>query len=288
MNPSYIAERARYLKLAAISISEGMRSGGFRSCFRGQGIEFDGVREYERDDDIRSIDWNVTARNGKPYVKMYREEKELTVFLVVDVSLSMDTGSLLVSRREKALETAALLAFAAEQNASPVGSVVFDGASGKVFKPRAGKDQVLTILRSLERSALPVAGSSLGNALAGAARVLRSRSLVIIISDFRTTGYEKALGILSRRHDVMALRITSPLDAELPVAGYLPFADPETGERASFPTGSASFREHWAQENRESVSRWEHICLRRGVSPLLLSTEDDAVMVLSRFFSEQP
>ncbi len=285
MNASFIADRARYLKLAAISISEGMRTGGFRSYFRGQGMEFDGVREYERGDDIRSIDWNVTARSGKPFVKMYHEERELTVFLVVDNSLSMDTGPGSVTRREKALETAALLAFAAEQNASPVGSVMYDGISGKVFKPRLGKDQVLTILSSLEHGSDPVRGSVLGSALAGASRVLRSRSLVVIISDFRTSGYEKALGILSRRHDVLAVRITSPMDDELPKAGYIPFFDPETGVSASFPTGSAAFRESWARENRESVSRWEHICLRRGVSPLLLSTEDDAVRVLSRFFS---
>jgi len=264
-----------------------MRTGGFRSCFRGQGMEFDGVREYERGDDIRSIDWNVTARSGKPFVKMYREERELTVFLVVDNSLSMGTGPGSVSRREKALETAALIAFAAEQNASPVGSVMYDGISGKVFKPRSGKDQVLTILSSLEHGSDPVRGSVLGSALAGASRVLRSRSLVVIISDFRTAGYEKALGILSRRHDVLAVRITSPMDAELPRAGYIPFFDPETGVTASLPTGSAAFRETWAREHRESVSRWEHVCLRRGVSPLLLSTEDDAVRVLSRFFSER-
>jgi len=264
-----------------------MRTGGFRSCFRGQGMEFDGVREYERGDDIRSIDWNVTARSGKPFVKMYREERELTVLLVVDNSLSMDTGPGSVSRREKTLETAALLAFAAEQNASPVGSVMFDGISGKVFKPRSGKDQVLTILSSLEHGTQPVRGSVLGSALAGASRVLRSRSLVVVISDFRAAGYEKALGILARRHDVLAVRITSPVDNELPKAGFLPFFDPETGVTASFPTGSTAFRESWARENRESVSRWEHICLRRGVSPLLLSTEDDAVRVLSQFFSER-
>jgi len=288
MNTSYIADRARYLKLAAISISEGMRTGGFRSCFRGHGMEFDAVREYERGDDIRSIDWNVTARSGRAFVKMFREERELTVFLVVDQSLSMDTGPGAVSRREKALETAALIAFASELNASPVGAVSFDGSSGTVFKPRASRDQVLTVLSSLDgfrRSRSPVSGSALGNALAGAARVLRSRSLVVILSDFRTTGYEKPLGILARRHDVLAIRITSPVDAELPRAGYVPFFDPETGRRDAFPTGSPAFREQWERENRESVQRFEHIALRRGVYPLTLSTEDDSVRVLSRFFS---
>lgn len=287
MNTSYIADRARYLKLAAISVSEGMRTGGFRSCFRGQGIEFDGVREYERGDDIRSIDWNVTARSGKAFVKMYREERELTVFLVVDNSLSMDTAPGSVSRREKGLESAALIAFAAEQNASPVGLVMFDAGIGKLFKPRSGRDQVLSILTSLDHRGSPGPGSALANALAGASRVLRSRSLVVVISDFRVSGYEKALGILARRHDVLAVRVVTPADAELPKAGYIPFVDPETGLRASFPTGQAAFREHWARENRESILRWEHVCARRGVSSLVLSTEDDAVRLLSRFFSDR-
>ena len=289
MNMRYIAERARYLRIAAFSISEGMRTGGFRSCFRGQGMEFDGVREYEQGDDIRSIDWNVTARSGKTFVKLYREERELTVFLVMDNSLSMNTGSGTVSRHEKALEVAALIAFAAEQNASPVGSVVFDGHAGNVFRPRASGDQVLTVLSSFDHipgTAVDAAsGSALGGALAGAARVLRSRSLVVIISDFRVTGYEKALGILCRRHDVLAIRITSPIDSSLPAAGYIPFVDPETGIRNSFPTDSASFQTQWARENRESIERWGHICLRRGASPLPVSTEDDAVEILSRFFS---
>jgi len=285
MQSSYIAERARYLKLAALSVSEGMRSGSFRSCFRGQGMDFDGVREYERGDDIRSIDRNVTARSGRAFVKLYREERELTVFLVVDLSLSMDTGAGTATRREKALECAALIAFAAEQNAHPVGAVAFDGVSGTVFRPRSGRDQVLSILTSLDHGKRGSPGSVLSGALAGASRVLRSRSLVVIVSDFRTTGYEKALGILARRHDVLAVRITSPVDFELPDAGFVPFVDPETGVHASFATGSAGFREQWDREGRESIDRWRHACARRGVSPLVLSTEDDAARVLSLFFS---
>jgi hypothetical protein len=157
-----------------------------------------------------------------------------------------------------------------------------------VFKPRSSRDQVLTILSSLENHAkrrTRVPGSVLGNALAGAARVLRSRSLVVIVSDFRTTGYEKSLGILARRHDVLAIRITSPSDDALPRAGYVPFYDPESGRRDSFPTSSSAFAEQWERESRESEHRFEHLSLRRGAYPLILSTEDDSVRVLSRFFS---
>jgi len=285
MRTAYIAERSRYLKLAALTVSEGLVSGAFRSRFRGQGIEFDSVREYERGDDIRSIDWNVTARSGRAQVKLYREERDLTVFLVVDRSLSMDAGPGSLSRYEKALESAALIAFAAEHAACPVGAVSFAGAVGKVFKPRAAKDQVLMILSSLDRPERTPPGSSLGSAIAGASRALRSRSLVVIISDFRAAGYEKTLGILARRHDVLAVRVVSPLDEAIPSCGFVPFVDPETGARAAFPTGLASFGEQWTREYRDSVRDWESTCLRRGVAPLLLSTDDDAVRVLSRFFS---
>jgi uncharacterized protein (DUF58 family) len=282
---SYIASRARALKLAALTVSEGMQSGSFRSRFRGQGMDFDGVREYERGDDVRSIDRNVTARSGKPFVKLYREERDLTVFLVVDLSLSMEAGPGSVTRREKALEIAALVAFAAEYCSSPVGAVAFDGATGAAFRPRQGRDSVLSILSSLDARKAAGPGTALGSAIAGASRVLRSRSLVVVVSDFRVTGYEKALGILARRHDTLAVRIVSPVDAILPDAGFVPFVDPETGLRASFATGQAAFRDRWEREAEESVERWRHVCVRRGVSTLVVSTEDDAAKSLSLFFS---
>jgi len=144
---------------------------------------------------------------------------------------------------------------------------------------------VLSILKTLEHAEKPSPGSVLGNAISGASRLLRSRSLVIVISDFRAAGYEKPLGILARRHDVLAVRITSPIDFELPRAGYIPFRDPETGCSASFPTSSTAFRICWEQEARESVSRWETLCLRRGVSPLILSATEDPVRAFSAFFS---
>ena len=173
-------------KIASLSLSEGMRSGGFRSCFRGQGMEFDAVRAYERGDDIRSIDWNVTARSAHPYVKMFREERELTVFLIFDVSLSMDTNGGTATKRAKAMEAAALLAFAAGHNASPVGAVTFDRQLISVYKPSTSRDQILSILVSLEHDRASGPGSALSGALAGSARLLRSRSLVVVLSDYRT------------------------------------------------------------------------------------------------------
>ncbi len=279
-----IAERARYLKLAAFTLSEGLRSGTFRSAFRGQGLEFDGVREYERGDDIRSIDWNVTARNAKPFVKLYHEERELTVFLVIDTSLSLDVGAQSATVRDRVLETAALLSFAAGHASCPLGAVLFDGELSRVFKPRSGQDQIMSILGALEHHISIVRGSALSAALAGTGRLLRSRALVCVISDFRIDGYEDALGLIARKHDVLAVRINTPLDAALPAAGFLSFLDPESGERLACPTSSVAFQKAWEQENRESVSRWEHVCLRRGVHPFRMETTEDPAAALQRFF----
>lgn len=285
METRYIAERARYLRLASLSVSEGLRFGGFRSAFRGQGMEFDSVREYQRGDDIRSIDRNVTARTGTPHVKLYREERELTVFLVVDLSLSMSCPEASGSKRQTALDVAGLLAFACEHDASPLGSVVFDAKTGRVFRPRTGADHVLSVLASLENHQTTEGGSALSAALSGACRILRNKSLVVVISDFRATDYDKPLGLLARRHDVIACRIVSPFDGLLPSAGVLPFRDSESNLIVELPTSSSSFRAEWTRSQEERLSRWEQTCKRRGAFPLVLSTSGDPLRSLCAFFS---
>lgn len=285
MNVPSIAERSRHLKLAADRLSEGMRSGSFRSAFRGQGMEFDGVREYERGDDVRSIDRNVTARSGKPFVRIYREEREFTVFLVVDDSVSMRDGAKAHHKRDKALEAAALLAFAAVRIACPVGSVVFDSGLGKSFPPRAGMSHALALLSDIEGRSSRHGGTALTGALAGAARTLRGRALVFVISDFRCAGYESALAVLARKHDVAALRIVTPLDAALPEAGFVPFRDSESGLLVSLPTSSPAFRARWERDGRESIELWGKVCLRRGARPFTLNTGVDTAVELGRFFS---
>ncbi len=287
MTVTGIAERARYLKLAALALSSGLRSGPFRSVFRGQGVEFDSVREYERGDDIRSIDWNVTARIGKPYVKLYREERELTILLVVDLSLSTAVSWQGNSVRSRIAETAALISFAALHLNSPVGAVLFGGRCGRLWKPRNGQEQVLSLLGAIERYDSRDRGTALEGALAGAGALLRRRSLICVISDFRVAGYEQNLSLLARTHDVIAVRINSPLDYQLPAAGYLAFRDPETRYSLRCHTSNPSFRRAWEQEYHDSLKQWEQICLRRGVHPVQMRTLDDPASVLQSFFARK-
>jgi uncharacterized protein (DUF58 family) len=288
MQTESIARRARFLRLSAMNISSQMRSGSFRSLFRGHGMEFAGVREYLQGDDVRAIDWNVTSRMGKPFVKLFNEEREISVFLIVDRSLSMTVGSGKRSRLSQASETAALLAFAAEQHSGSLGAALFHGELECILPPAQGRSQVMTVIRKLDSSVQglnSVHGSALSSALAGAGRILRSRSLVAVISDFRVSGYEQQLALLARKHDVLAIRITDPLDTEFPAAGYIPFYDPETGLHRSLPTSSPSFRREWETRGREHLSRWYDHCIRRGAHPLEISTESDPASILGHFFA---
>jgi uncharacterized protein (DUF58 family) len=286
------------LPLIASSLAEDLLAGDFRSVFKGQGMEFDEVRHYERGDDVRSIDWNASARFNAPFVKLYREERELTVLIVLDTSASMFTGgfgggpepglSPLPSRYEQGLLAAALIAFSAERTGQRLGALFFDRDIGRVFPPRKGRRHTMAIiggaLRFLGSSGDGGRGSNLGAALSGAGRLLKRRSLVVVVSDFFSLNWERELGDLARRHDVIALRIRDPLDGEMPGLGLIPMEDPETGVRFHAPTAFPSFRAEWARWHEERALLWEQLCRRAGAAHLEISTGDDAAQRLFRFF----
>lgn len=284
-----LSRRAGFLRIVSRTIAEGMKAGSFRSLYRGQGIEFSGVRDYIRGDDIRAIDWNVTARMGRAYVKLFEEERELSVFIVFDCSLSLFEGSRQHTKIETATECAALLTFAAEQNSCPIGCVFFDGAIRFSAGPKSGADRTMVIIKKLDEIAVSKSakGSLLGDALVGAHTLLRKRSLVFVISDFRTTGYEVPLARLAHKHDCVAIRITSPSDTTLPSVGTVPFIDSESDFHAVLPTNSKSFKKEWRQAEQKRAAKWNEICERRGVFPLELSTEEDAAAKLVSFFERK-
>ncbi len=285
-NKESLASRAAQLHIYARGLAEGFKSGTFRSIYRGQGIEFSGVREYQRGDDVRSIDWNVTARMGKAFVKLFEEESDTTVFFVIDRSLSMYTGSKNRTRLQAASEAAALLAFAAEQNSYPVGAVLFSDAIEHSAAPVSGRDRTMLLLSWLDSSAGDIhKGSALTNALRGTAQLLKKRSVVFIFSDFRTTGFESELGALATKHDVVAIRMTDKSDSDLPETGSIPFSDTESDVRMVLPTNLSAFRRIWREDNQKRSERFMSMCLRHGVTPASLSTTEDPVTMLSRLFA---
>lgn len=289
-NNESLIKKALYLRLMAEDIADGMKSGNFRSLYRGQGIEFAGVRDYIRGDDIRTIDWNVTARMGRPYIKVFEEERELQIFLITDSSLSMqlETNTGRRTKYAAAAETAALVAIAAEINACPAGAVFFDGAIHFSCEPSLGKETTMQILNHLDRlPATPTPGSVLPNAISAAAKVLRKRSLVFILSDFRCSGWEKPLISLAQKNDVIAINIHDACDEELPALGTVTFKDMESGLKMTLPSSSPSFQKEWRSFNEMNQNRWQDFCIKHGIMPVVLDTKTEPVQVLNQIFARK-
>lgn len=283
-----LIQRAALLRITTKTLANNLQNGSFKSLYHGQGIEFSGVREYLRGDDVRAIDWNVTARSAKPYVKVFEEERELQIFLIIDRSLSMQTGSRYKSRYQTAMEIAALITFAAEHNANPVGAVLFNGEIEFVCEPKSGPNQTMILLSHFDKEPdNRIKGSVLGNALTGAGQILKKRSLVFVISDFRMKDWEDPLVHLASHHDVVCVRIGDPSDYELPEMGSVPFTDPENGIKKIMPTNSKSFKDSWREDGRMRLQRWTDGCLKHGGVPLKISTTEDPLTVLSSFFSKR-
>lgn len=282
-----LLKRAAVLRITTVSLASAMQSGAFRSLYRGQGIEFSGVREYLRGDDVRAIDWNVTARFSKPYVKVFNEERELQIFLIIDRSLSMQEGAKNKSRLEAATEIAALLTLSAERNSNPVGAVFFSGDIEFAIQPKNSQNQTLLLLSRLDEQPTASKGTALAESLNGAGKLLKKRSLVFVISDFRAGGWEDALARLAARHDVVATRITDSVDSSLPEIGTVVVRDPESGERRLFPTMSKTFRSEWREDAAMRSKRWTDSVLRRGGIPLSISTSEDALSALMAFFTQR-
>lgn len=270
--------------LKAAVLADDMLSGDFRALFKGQGMEFSEVRHYEMGDDIRSIDWNVSARFGTPYVKQYEEERDMMVFVVLDCSRSMHTGSRTLTRYEQGLLSLALIAFSAERAGQPFGAVMFDHAVEHFYRPGKGRSRIMPLIGKLLSYKPTCGGSNLGDALFMASQLLKRRSLIIVISDFICVNWEQEFKDLSNRHDLIAVRISDPLDKRMMNAGLLQLGDPETGIKLHAPTGFASFRSAWTDWQEERSKLWKSICDRSGTAALELSTADDALLVLSSFF----
>ena len=289
-NNESLIKKALYLRLMAEDIADGMKSGNFRSLYRGQGVEFAGVRDYIRGDDIRSIDWNVTARMGRPYIKVFEEERELQIFLIVDSSRSMQLESS-ADRRTKyaaAAEAAALVTIAAELNACPAGAVIFDGSIHFSCEPSLGKEKAMQILNHLDRlPAASAAGSVLPNAITAAAKVLRKRTLVFLLSDFRSGGWEKPLINLAQKNDVIAINLHDASDEELPSLGTVTFQDAESGLKMSLPSSSPAFKKEWRNYNEMNQNRWQDFCIKHGVMPVVLDTKTEPVQVLNQIFARK-
>ncbi len=242
---SDILKKVRKIELITRGIVRAAVGGEYHSVFKGQGIDFDDFREYAPGDEVRSIDWNVTARMGFPFIKKFVEERELTVFLAVDVSASKNFGGREQSKRELSAEIAALFAFSAIHNQDKVGLLLFTGETELFLAPRKGSTHCLRIIREILYCQPQGRGTDVSMALDKLTSLLPRRSLVIVVSDFIAPDFARALGVASVRHDVVAVQISDPAEDELPDAGWIRLMDPETGEMLDVNTGSARVRNEY-------------------------------------------
>ena len=284
--PEFLA-RIRRIEIRARRLVSNVFLGEYHSVFRGRGIEFSEVRQYEPGDDVRMIDWNVTARMGTPYIKKYIEERELTVMLCVDVSASSAFTSVGASKRDLAAEVAATLAFAAIANGDRVGLIAFSDRVELFVPPRKGRRHVLRIIRELLYLEPQGRGTSLAAPLSYLARVVGRRAIVFLLSDFFDSGYEAQLKAAAVRHEVVAMTLSDPRDSQLPDVGLLEVEDPESGRRLVLDTGNAGVRRAYAERAAELRDRRRRTLAAIGVEEVALATDRSYVEPLLRSFQSR-
>jgi len=284
MIPREILKEVRRIEISTRGLVNEVFSGEYHSVFKGRGMSFAEVREYQYGDDIRSIDWNVTARTGAPFVKIFEEERELTVMLLVDVSASGDFGTRQRMKAEVGVEICAALAFSAIKNNDKVGLIVFSDHVEKFVPPRKGRSHVLRLLRELLYHEPKGRGTDIGQALEYLTHVQRKRAVTFLVSDFRAQGFEKALAVAGRRHDLVAVRLADAREEEIPPLGLVELEDPETGERVVVNTSKPGFRAAFKAVNASRRLALERALRRSRVDVIDVRTGEPWVKPLMRFF----
>jgi uncharacterized protein (DUF58 family) len=272
INTAELMKQVGKIKILTSHLIDEQLTGDYHSMFKGQGVEFDEVRPYVAGDDIRSIDWNVTARTGAPHVKRFSEERELTVIFLVDVSGSQVFGSKTRSKSELAAEITCLLALTAIRNQDKIGLMLFTDRIVKSIPPRKGRTSVMRLVREVLAADETREGTDITGALRFLNNVQKRKAVVFLVSDFQDTGYEKELRVTARRHDVIACPISDPCEFELPDVGLIEMQDPESGELLLVDTGSASVRKAFASRANEDHEKLMRFFKRTGIDTISLST----------------
>lgn len=287
IDTSEVLKKVRRIEIVTRRFVNDVMAGEYHSVFKGRGMEFDEVREYQQGDDIRTIDWNVTARTGSPHVKRYVEERELTVMLMVDASSSGRFGTTHWQKGELATELCAVLAFSAIKNNDRVGLLIFTDQIEKFIPPKKGRRHVLRVIRELIAFRPTHGRTNLTVALDYINNILTRKSVVFLISDFFNNDIRSTLAITNKHHDLVAVTISDPREASLPAAGIIEFEDAETGELVALDTSSLGVRTSF--EGYASMEQQEMTALLRSlnIDHISLSTSGDYTMPLIRFFRER-
>jgi uncharacterized protein (DUF58 family) len=282
-----ILRKIRRLELRTRRLVESSFAGQYQSVFKGRGMNFEEVRPYSPGDEIRAIDWNVTARTGEPYIKKFTEEREMTVMIVLDVSASGDFGSVRESKREMAAEVASILAFSAIHNNDKVGLLLFSDRVELFIPPKKGRLHILRLIREMLFFSPKGRGTDLAGALEYMNKVITRRAVVFVISDFLTGDFSRPLTVSARRHDMVALTVVDPAEEALPDVGVILLEDPETGEQIEVDTSRRAITGNYARLAGERAKELGTLFGSRGVDMVQLRTDRDYLPVLRSFFDRR-
>jgi uncharacterized protein (DUF58 family) len=282
--PPEVLRQVKLIELRTRGLVNSLFTGEYRSVFKGQGMEFSEVREYQTGDEVRSIDWNVTARMRRPFVKRYIEERELTVMLVVDLSGSERFGTVRRFKSELATELGAVLAMSAIRNNDRVGILLFTDQVEHVVPPKKGRRHVLRIIRDLLVHEPVGRGTDLAGAMTYLQKMLHHHTIIFLISDFLAPDVERPLKLLSQRHDVVAITIDDPSERTLPDIGLARFTDAETGQTLDIDTSNPGVRTHYEGQVREEKEGRRHLLRRLAIDEVPVSTDGGFIEPLLKFF----
>jgi uncharacterized protein (DUF58 family) len=287
METKELIKKVRKIEIKTRGISNQVFSGSYQSAFKGRGMAFTEVREYQFGDDIRSIDWNVTARFNHPYVKVFEEERELTVMLLIDVSGSNEFGTRRQLKEEMITEIAAVLAFSAISNNDKVGVIFFSSIIEKFIPPKKGSTHILRIIRELLNFKPEQQGTDISGALKYMRNVIKKKSVTFLISDMQDEGFENALTIVSKKHDLVGIRVFDPLEQEIPSVGLIRMRDAETGQMIWADTSSRSFRENLKNWHSQHEKFIKNAFTKASVDLTSISTDHDYVPPLIDLFKRR-
>ncbi len=279
-----LLKKVHQLEIKTKMLSKHLFSGEYNSAFKGRGMSFSEVRSYQYGDDVRSMDWNVTARTGSPHLKVFEEERELTLMLAIDVSASSFLGSQESNKQGFMSEIAAILAFSALQNNDKVGLLLFSDVVEKYIPPKKGKAHVLFILRSLLAFEPKNKKTNLNISLEFMTSVLKKRSICFLLSDFFTQNYEKSIRIAARKHDLIGLQITDILEEKMPAVGLVQFQDAESGESFWIDTDAIEVRNTYQSSFQNYHIQFKSVLQKAGAEVLAMKTTDDYIKILMGFF----
>ena len=287
MDAQELLKKVRRIEIKTKGISKHLLSGEYHSAFKGKGMSFSEVRAYQFGDDVRNIDWNVTARTNDPFVKVFEEERELTVMLMIDISASSFFGSGAQNKRALITEIAAVLSFSAIQNNDKVGVIFFSSQIERFIPPKKGKQHILMIIRELINIQPVHKGTNIAVALEYFNNLVKKRSISFLISDFIAEPFEIPLRIAKKRHDVIGIHVYDKLEEKIPAVGLLPIRDPESGKKVWIDTNDKAFSQKYQAIFKDRIEQTRQIFTKIGASWIDVQTEESYIKTLLEFFKKR-